>query len=585
MRKYYIVHSAVEREVFPLNSFKLKLISELEKDQIFKRTKLNGALQFGNDLKTSQLDYDFFSDLEFNGSSCDEITFIIRKKCFGAWIDEWTGMFSTGGGSFDLDKCLFEVQAEPDDIYRCIFKNWETEFNIFNYDVVDVETNAGTLEECDKVRAGTCFADPGFCTPATYYIPCDGYADDIAMFADGWCVQNQTVEVTGVGGVIIVHTFWCRLVLVVPCSGVCPDPPDGSWTLLTDNCPTDCTYTKCCIGSGVGNDPIRGVRWTDIMDEVIVDLCPDISALTSIFFDKNPDITDPKYVAGVNYITGLTNRVDNLTLSQKSDVIDPTASNPATLGNFNLKLFLDWARELFNCYWKIEEVAGVLVFKLEHYDYYQNTLAVDLTLPQYTDLVKYSNKYDHIKGEIPRREVFSWMDRYILYTDNSTNPNFEGVPIIYPEQCSENENEVSHAAELLTTNVAMLQNNSEAALDGFCLIACQNYSGTLLMLYEVVGVNTYPNGHLAWQNLQENYLRYNRYLGEGNMNGADTTFISWKPNIKQVLVKIPDCCPGIDVEGYVITQLGNTLGTNGIITRAELDLNNDYLTLLISYSI
>ena len=160
MRKYYIVHSSVEREVYPLNSFKLKLISELEKDQIFKRTKLNGALQFGNDVKNSRLDFDFFSDLELNGNSCDEITFIIRKKCFGAWIDEWTGMFSTGGGSFDLDRCLFEVQPDPDDIYRCIFKNWETEFDIFDSDVVEVLPTAGTLEECDKVLVCHCSLSP-----------------------------------------------------------------------------------------------------------------------------------------------------------------------------------------------------------------------------------------------------------------------------------------------------------------------------------------------------------------------------------------------------------------------------------------
>lgn len=584
MRKFYIVHNSIEREVYPLNSFKLKLISELEKDQIFKRTKLNGTLQFGNDLKTSITDFDFFSNLEFNGSSCDEITIIIRKKCFGAWIDEWTGFFSTGGGSFDLDRCLFEVQADPDDVYRCVFKNWETEFDIFDYDVEEVLPTAGTLEECNKVLVCHCSINPllDCCDLYNYFVPCAGYANAADMYADGWCVKEHIVDESGVDPVL--HTYWCRETLVVPCSGIdCGAAPDATWTPFIDNCAGDgtCTYVRCCSGT-VAEDNLRGVLWKNTIEGSALSICDDLQVITSIFFDLNPDVTDPVYVAGINYITGLTSKVDNLIVSQKSDIIDPGATNPATIGVFTLKLWLDWCREVFNCYWKIEEVAGVLTFKIEHYDYFQNTLAVDLTSATYADLVRYSNKYDHLKGEIPRKEIWQWMDKEILQATL-----FDGYPIIYSELCSQEGSELNHELELLTTNITMLLDNPQASLDGFCLISTSVYLGDYILNYETVLGNPtlYANAHLALPNLHENYHKYNRFLGEGNMNGALTTFLSWKPNIKQIAVKIPDCCPGIDVEGYVITELGITLGANGIINRADLDLNNEYLTLLIAYSI
>ena len=85
--------------------------------------------------------------------------------------------------------------------------------------------------------------------------------------------------------------------------------------------------------------------------------------VVSDFFEWSPIGDTPGYVAGQNYVTGETNQVDHLVILQKSDAIDPTASNPATIGEITLKEMLQFMVETFRVYWIIDDDGNL---RLEH---------------------------------------------------------------------------------------------------------------------------------------------------------------------------------------------------------------------------
>jgi hypothetical protein len=680
-RRYWIYYNNTERQVFPFGVDKLKLEETLEQDQIFKRKKLQGKLQFINNTKSSITDFDFFAQIELARFSCEEIKFRIERNCGNTWSNEWFGYFSTGAGSFDFDKCIFEVQAEPNDIYRCIFDNWEKEFNIFDYEVKNYNDLTGIGYE---LLVANTFPS----SQCSNWIPCSGattaygwYAPDYVsaqnMIDNGWCVKEHVVTPAGdvmriglintaiatglytsfaigdivdydsgsygptaevcdtdfdvthnifyiyltnldpgfnplVGDILnnngaplgnpnnaagdpfatavgeitsidfveycTVSTTWQSYVLQRACvSGFC-DPQPG-WTTLENNCGSTgfCTFRACV--DLIDLPFYRGVLYNDLVNSIVTSLCGEVEQMTSIFLDYNPDVTDPHYSTGINYITGAANRVSNLMVSQKSDIVDSAASNPATIGILTLKTLLTWAREVFQVYWDVKLVAGAISLQMEHYDFFERSESIDLTDAAYAKYVKGLNKYEHTKSKIPSIETFTWVD--------AGGIDFIGKNITYGVPCATPDQTESHDVDL-STDIGFIANNDRLDLEGFVL-AATDYTGTEYNLNSEAGLitgNIFSNAHLSWANLHYNYFRHNRYLQKGAMNDIPTTFISWRPNIEQVKIEIPDCCNSIDAEGYATTELGQKYlsGAKGVIDKISISFTNK-ITLSLKYSI
>lgn len=596
-RRYWVTIQGTTRQVYPYGMDDQKYVWKQEPEQIFKRKRVANKFTFINESKKGITDFTFFANIELNIGQCVEIKLRIEVSCNNVWKDEWFGFFSTGGGSFDFDKCIFEILPEPDDVYRCIFENWEREFNMFDYPLFTASSVVGAIERCDGFLNTPCPCNTAL------HAKCVGYGSVQEMYDDGWCIESEEYD----DGPCPIHCFitthWWREVITLDCTGgvggTDPGPPPGTgWILVLDDCAGNGTvkYARCF--TGLVSDPIRGVFWLETMDAVLTSLCSGIANIESIFFDFMPDTTDPhfdQFGAGTNYITQAKNKVDALMVAQKSDVIDPAASNPATIGIFTLKMWLDWAREVFNCYWEITTIGGNLVMRLEHYDFYTQLQAIDLTDPLYEKYVRKFNRYDHLKERIPAKELFKWMD------DGST-PNlsggtaisyFRGVPIYYSPPCASIGSDITHSPEQLTTDIVWLKNNVDADKKGFVLIATEVIGIVQTIIYEqVIGgsIPFRPNGHLAWSNLHQNYHRWNRYLKAGNMNGANISFKSWKPNIKQPALSIPGCCMDINPDGYAKTNLGEltlksgAITGNGNIEVLEQSFKTDFLTFTLTYS-
>lgn len=672
-RRFFVQYRSQQKEVFPFGTNAFKYKWPKDPDQIFKRKLIDGSLIFINDTSQGIDDFDFFKAIELTGGCCEEIKIRVDVDCNGSgYLPEWYGYFTTWVGKFDFDRCRFEVNAEPDDKYRCILENWETVFNMFDYPIITTQPIGTYHEEVGDTTGGSCCdliehtADA-----ATIYAwwTGGGYGSAAAMIADGWCVKDQALtpfnemwkfdvadttdyspcdvitfynslgaalgtarlcriegnsfyvkDLQNMGGVpqttsaIIVAAFgtggspghidngaatttitsmqlytqpfstvsttWHREEITTSCvSGICTVPPGGGW-ILTDPCSGGlCGYARCPLGEEV---KYRGTLWLDMIEAILQELCPAIPQLTSIFFDHNPDTSDVLYSPGINYMTGAASAVDALLISHRTDVIDTTATNPAhaPAGNLTLKQMFEWAREVFNVYWDILPNGKL---RMEHFNYFKAFQVIDLTAAQYAPYASVKNAYTHNREPIPSFEQFQWQDAEKGAID------FLGKNIIYSGSCATRDKKVDHAPSLLSTDLPYLTNNPELSRsdEGFVMIATQLYLGDYVVRSEV-GILTamlLPNAHLSWANLHQNYHRWNRYLPSGNMNDIATTFISWKPNVKQVDITIPVCCTIPNPEGYAMTELATIIPALGMINSMEQSFKPDTLKLSLEYSL
>ncbi len=582
-RKCFVTHNSVTREVFPFGLDKQKYVDEREKDQIFFRRKLGSKLTFINAPDEAIDDFDYFSNIEETGT-CAHILIEFKVLCNGRYVSEWNGVFSTGKGGFNYDACTFTVLPEPDDKYRCIFDSWNTKYNFLDDNVFNQQE---TFDFTPTINVEVCSSTGYQCGFA--YRPCPAYASAQDMFDDGWCVQSHIFAHAGMShcgscgpfqDCYLVTTGWIRQTITLPCAmGNCPPAPPG-WMLITDDCSGSglCTYASCPT-TGANVPPLRGVLLSDVVENALSALSCSME-FSSIFLDKNPDTSDPHYSAGINYVTGSTNKVNNLMISQASDVINPTSSDPATIAEVTLKMILEWYRTVFNCYWDVVERNGDLFLIVEHVSFYSAAQTLDLTQNTYEQYVNHKNAYEHNRDNIPQFEKFKW------HQVGEGRLDFVGRDIIYALPCATTDLEVTYTAEKLSTDLLYLVNSTEATKEGFVLTNLVQIGTD----YFIDGENAmitgtfYINGHLCWANLHFNYHRHNRFLLAGNMNGNNIPFLSARPNIKQVVLSIPACCLTVDPSGTVKTELGHDiLGATGFIQRMELDFKTDILSLILEY--
>lgn len=299
----------------------------------------------------------------------------------------------------------------------------------------------------------------------------------------------------------------------------------------------------------------------------------------SDFFEWNPVGDTQGYSPGINYVTGLVNQVNYLTISAKSDIISPDASNPATRALWNLKQAFNMLREMFNCWWFIDD-AGRL--RIEHITFFIFPVSLDLTL-----LDRYLNgtaKYSNDKSEIPKFERFRFME--------AANTDFVGADIWYDSICAnqnENENVLEHIAERITTDISYIFTSpSDISKDGFVLMA-NFYTGSGFNVLTDIGAlsgATLPNVPLAWANLHDAFHRQWRFLSKGYMNNQLTSFTSLKPNKKGEPVEVPFCCEFIDYDPKfrIRSPLGEIIGQLGYLESAKFNANKKTTTFIIYYS-
>lgn len=610
------------RALNPANLVKFTEEEDLALGLIAKRRKLATDIVFTGE------DYLFFLQYERRSGRC--APFYIRRewKCGGVWREVWTGVFSVGSGEWDHDLCQFSVRPDVYDRYTCIMQAMNNKVNILELPATEIKAVIwpGTIQ-VRVVPQGT-WPPPPFPTPAQF-----GY--DL--------VDTQTVTIPALGGLcgspqnITFDIYW-REYIERPCVDGSPvGPPGAGWVQEPQNnleCadegveawvrqpvvawpftndpivvgpvgtsfaePTSpecgmwlrvgeysCLGTDNIVGLYVCVDSAedfislsRGRKLMDAAEYMITKSACSSAGIVSDFFEWNPPGDAPGYVAGQNYRTQSANQYDNLFILQKSDAIDPDASNPAVKGEWSLREFFEFMAKAFQVFWDIDDDGAI---RLEHWTYWTFPVGLDLTQYDQKDVVD-QRSYRYLSEEIPERERASWVE--------ALGEDFKGADIVYSGPCVGQERRVQeYRIERITTDLGFVVGSpDEIDKDGFVVLACrfQDPDYWVILDYGALSSSLATNAPMSWANLQDAFWRDNRFLGAAEMNEENEVFDVFRPNIEQATVWLRSCCAsiGLNTRNRALSRLSYFLdqsGVPGYIKKVVLDEDSDGMEVTIRY--
>lgn len=611
-------------EVTPTNGSRLSITQarDLNAGQVFFRKKLAQAVVLGG------ADFRLLDAIRRNPARrCATLLLRCEKMC-GQWGEYWRGEFSAGSCKWDLDLCTVEVKADTVDRYSCLLGKKDVKRNILNADVVNV--NVLVLPPGLEILATEGWtgllpppADYGWVevdTQSIVYPPGMGFCSgDPATLRIFW---RETVTTDCVGGLPVAPagTGWQQLFpgepFFEPEATDCATSnqtkwariPAATWPFPNDPIvlgPVDLPFDEptspscnswyrigqltclgahavgmfICLEDAVVQTSIDRARTLVSAVDYIIDKAEcDTLGARSDFFEWDPPGDAPGYVAGENYVTGTENQVDQLLILQKTDVIAPTASNPATIGEMTFTEMMTALRVMFRVYWDIDDAGNV---RIEHWSYWVFAVGLDLVTAERPNepLV-----YESLGEEIPRVERARWMEALGL--------DFVGKDIIYDSPCVPDgaaENVKEWNPGRITTDVAYVISDPTAiSRDGFVVLAT-NFNGVDYdCIVDTGALSNSPatNAPLSWANLERDFWTYDRYLPAANMNGTDTVFDAFLPNVKQEEVSIAMCCDALtfDPKKRVDGELARLLGTTAYVESASLDLFTQRLKLVLRYA-
>jgi hypothetical protein len=261
-----------------------------------------------------------------------------------------------------------------------------------------------------------------------------------------------------------------------------------------------------------------------------------------------------------NPITQIANRYNYLTIAQKSDILYPTSSNPATKGLMSWNGLTEILKSM-NLRWEYND--GIDILTIEHISAWDTVSSIDI---RSQDLTKSTNKFRYVKEELPKYEYFKWMEAY--YDD------FIGEPIWYDSACVSND--TTEFALNVTTDIQFIRDcvlageEAKISKDGWVLFSTY-LSGTDYYINFNSGTgDALFNADLSWYRLHRLFFKHDRQLGTGYLNGTLTTFYSAK-KIKQQECSII-YCSDLNPNRAIITELGEEYfgGQRGEIKKAVI---------------
>jgi len=270
------------------------------------------------------------------------------------------------------------------------------------------------------------------------------------------------------------------------------------------------------------------------------------------------------FTAAVNPVSLGTNYVEYLTIAQKSDIIRPASSNPATTAMMSWNDLTEILWSMFQVQWDYDSVTDTI--NVEHCSWagFAPAAGIDLTTQM---SCKATNKYTYLKESMPKYERFSFME--------ADENNFVRSEIWYDSPCVNQDpktNMVETAINVTTDLEYIIDNPDAISDDGFVILANYLDGGNYYVALQPGEYNPTVrlNMHLSWANLEYFYFRHNRILLSGYMNAVLRTFVSAQKT------KVQECtaivCDAFDPTEEITTELGDTYfgGEKGKVQRAEL---------------
>lgn len=232
---------------------------------------------------------------------------------------------------------------------------------------------------------------------------------------------------------------------------------------------------------------------------VMKDASPIASVISVLLAKFAPSITHAATQDYSEFLYGDSNPVSGdkwrLLMTQKSNVLVGNYTQAAQRGDITLKMVLDGLKNIFNCYWFIDEQNRL---RIEHISWFRNggsythdarVVGIDYTAAEVQRSGKRwsfgANEVTYDKEAMPERYEFGWMD-------DVTDP-FDGMPIVMDSKRVQRDKVEEIKVANITTDVDyMLLSPNECSMDGFALLACTMADGIV-----GDGATSGNNGHCS----------------------------------------------------------------------------------------
>lgn len=304
--------------------------------------------------------------------------------------------------------------------------------------------------------------------------------------------------------------------------------------------------------------------WSYTRNRWLVDV---VEYLAIQVFGAGTTVTSRFFTEATNYVTLQASKTLYLTIAQKSDIKNPTSTDPATIANISFNEMMDILRAMFNVYWKYD--SGVIT--LEHISLFTTVAGLDLRTQE---IARKSNKYKYQKERMPKHEYW--------YPMEAKSADFIYGHAWYSDKCVD-QNPETNKSEItirVTTEIEFITQSifdgDEGAIsnEGF-VILCNYDDGGTYRTYQMAGIYDTIirfNMPMAWSYLLHYYHRHDRVLLNGYFNIQAQTFVSAKKRKVQEINAI--VCPEhlYSPEDYITTELGETWfgGEKGFVDRATI---------------
>lgn len=536
----------------------LKKRWELQDDGVSYRVTLSTELLFKG------ADYIYFKDILDAGTPC-EVALLIEQYCSAAWGEFFAGRILPSEGKYDLDKCEVSFKVMPDDVYECAKMNFGKQTNWLEYGTAKtLKSLYGTIETetCnftgtaanvqpslvkDCWSGGTADFQFGFFPdPATAWTPVthtQTFADPVLTAETVWKreIVNQVSQPPGYGWISIGGDDWVR--------------PAAILSFVQTYTATTYDYEAELANFTASN----GRLLSELLTEAVDATGCDIDEIRSDFFGINPDGTNPTNDA-YDFSTDDEGVMQSVLIFQKSDVVNPGATNDATIMNLSLTDMLTALRDSLNVHWAILDDAGDNILRIEHLSYFEGAAGFDLTTLDGGKYIRGLNRFE-VDGEIPSFERFAYQEAF--------NPAFLPQNIEY--SCATGEG-IDRQLSQMNADFGGLFNNTDAGLTGFVFVCTYPISGDDYLLDTTDGAS---NGAMEWEHLFNNFWIFGRFsFAATSTAGGTFTVETLKKRKVQAAIQMPFCCEEFEPSETVETALGL-----GQVKTAEQDTKSGILTL------
>lgn len=264
------------------------------------------------------------------------------------------------------------------------------------------------------------------------------------------------------------------------------------------------------------------------------DAYPLSSCIQVLLNEFAPGITHEATSEYSQFLYGSTNPITNaanrtLLISQKTNVIRGDYDQPAQKAPITLQQITNMLRDVFKCYWYIEDGK----FKIEHILYFRNggsysyvpSIGADLTQLETTRLNKKwafnTSEWTFDKVDMAERYQFEWMDDVTEF--------FEGYPIqVLSKYVSQGKIEDISISNFNPDIDYMLMNPNEISTDGFALFLADGSGNQYTLPYyeyrdEYVDSYKLQNGFCALVYTIPTFWVYDLPARRVNINKKNTT--------------------------------------------------------------